>query len=449
MLKVFHLAAPLLLSSALLHGAAVAAPAHNYCQSSPLRSDAVDFPSKHAWDLFLMLNHPALDRAIARGQPDCTKPIGLPGSTAVWESWRNAGKNGVPGEVFLKDGVEPPDWNDNSLKDEKPGSVPAAAVDAISVLGNMEAFASSAAGVSFHDLAIIDRKHPQFSPGDGVFEGHGAFGETRMNRATYEFIRKNCLWSANGLQRYAKAFLEGKKLKIEFPPDSIEVKAAWIDFEAQNVPKDRWDTYYVAEYNGRKFGLETLHVLTKDIPNWFWASFHHKDQLSIGSADDPIKPGAETEDTFGRPKILDGTVWQNYVLGGTQIEFETSLGVPTQLSDAVVEKGFVRSSCITCHATATISATAGSIENGQQKAICLLTPDSPDVGLDYKACRKLIGDRYFVPNKDELVTERGAPLPEWYYDKSNNLAYLPSDFLYSIPQRAQAEASSPPGRCIW
>ncbi|MER8733479.1 hypothetical protein NKJ46_32850 [Mesorhizobium sp. M0166] len=83
MLKVIHLAAPLLLSSALLQGAAVAAPAHNYCQSSPLRSDAVDFPSKHAWHLFLMLNHPALDRAIARGQADCTKPIDLPGSTAV------------------------------------------------------------------------------------------------------------------------------------------------------------------------------------------------------------------------------------------------------------------------------------------------------------------------------------------------------------------------------
>ncbi|MER8733480.1 hypothetical protein NKJ46_32855 [Mesorhizobium sp. M0166] len=120
------------------------------------------------------------------------------------------------------------------MKDEKPGSVPAAAVDAITVLGNMEAFASSTADVSFHDLAIIDRKHPQFSPGDGVFEGHGAFGETRMNRATYEFIKKNCLWSVNGLQRYAKAFLKGK-----FPPGSIEVKAAWIDFEAGASPRCR------------------------------------------------------------------------------------------------------------------------------------------------------------------------------------------------------------------
>lgn len=445
MVKAFHLIAPLLLSSALFQGVAVAATDHNYCQSAPLRSDAVDYPSKHAWDLFLMLNHPALDRRIARGQPDCTKPIGQTGSTAVWESWRNAGKIDVPGEVFLEGGTEPPDWNDNTIKDEKPGSVPPAAVDAMSVLGNIEAFASSSADASFHDLALIDRINPQFSPGDGVFKGKGAFGETRMNRATYEFIKKNCLWSANGLRRYAEAFLEGKKPAIQFPTDSMEVKAAWIDFETQKIPQDKWDTYYVAEYNGRKFGLETLHILTKDIPDWFWASFHHKDQLSIGSAKDPIIKGAEHEDAFGRPKILDGTVWQNYVLGGTQIEFESSVGVPSQLSDAVVEKGFVTSSCITCHATATISAKGGGMPEGQQKAICLLSPET----IGYDDCRKLIGDRYFVHDKDEIVSTRGAPLPEWYYDKSDKLTYLPMDFLYSIPQRAQVETSSPPVRCIW
>ena len=103
----------------------------NYCQSAPIRADALDFPSKHAWDLFLMLSHPAVDRQIERGRADCTKPIGTPGTTAVWETWRNAGKGeDVPGEVFLKDGKEPPHWNDNEIKDYKPGGVPSVTIAA-------------------------------------------------------------------------------------------------------------------------------------------------------------------------------------------------------------------------------------------------------------------------------------------------------------------------------
>ncbi len=428
---------------------------HNYCQSFPIRANALDFPSKHAWDLFLTLSHPALDRKIERGKPDCTKPIGTPGTTAVWESWRNAGGTNDDGksfgEVFLSGGVEPPDWNDNKIHDEKPGQVPKTLVRNAAAMSIAAASDQPPTHFSFHDLALMDSLKPMFSPDDGMFTGGGAFGETRMNRATYEFIKRECLWSREGLERYAQAFLAGKKSRINFPPDAMEVKAAWISFTREGVPASEHHKYYTAEYKGEKYGLMTLHVLTKDIPNWFWASFHHVDQLKYQSPADkgrPLKPGVETEDKYGRPKILDGTVWENYKLGGTQTEFESDIGEPTMLSDAHVEKGFVRSSCITCHATAVISPDKSPPVPDQRKALCILSPgDTNFGGVNVANCKKWIGEKYFGQD-DKLISERGAPLAEWYL-KNGKLFYLPTDFLYSIPLRAQAETSPPPDRCKW
>src|SRR5438045_2586271 len=130
----------------------------------------------------------------------------------------------------------------------------------------------------------------------------------------------------------------------------------------------------------------TLQILTKDIPNWFWATFHHVDEP---------QNEYETPDNFGRPKLLNGTVWENYRLGGTQIEFETSTGIPTILSDYYVEKGFTRSSCITCHATAAISPDNTPVVPNQPRAICILTPNTPEFGVTPEDCKEIwIGDKY-------------------------------------------------------
>ena len=403
-------------------GAAHAQTSTNHCQVSPNRSDSVDFPSRHAWHLFIALNHPAVDESIERGQPDCTRPIGAPGSTALWETWRNAAS-----EVFLSNGAEPPEWSDNSLPDENPGSVPEMAV----AVASMETPQRQAL-LSFHDSrSRIVR--PQFSPGDGVFTGSGGFGETRMNRATYEFVKRNCLWSQEGLMRYAQAVIDGKKPPLVFPVDSIEVKAAWLDFEEAGIPTDQQDRYYTAEFGDKKYGLTSLHILTKDIPNWFWATFHHVD-----APDNAF----ETPDDFGRPPLLDGTVWENYVLGGTQIDFVTPTGRPTILSDHYVEFGFQRSSCITCHATATISPD-GSEGPNQPMSLCLLSPDI--IG---EPCKQMIGEHLFKPGTLELWHERGAPFAEWF-EQNGSPFHLQTDFVWSIPFRARSESSPPPSRCIW
>jgi hypothetical protein len=144
--------------------------------------------------------------------------------------------------------------------------------------------------------------------------------------------------------------------------------------------------------------------LTKDSPNWFWASFHHKDA--------PTNP-FEVKDDYGMPSALKGTVWENYRLGGTQTDFVEPTGSPTRLSDHYVEFGFQRSSCITCHANATISPIA-SMPKAQPLAVCSMTPNSPDAGLPLVACKKIIGPDAFKPGTDELLIERGIPNPDWY-----------------------------------
>ena len=433
-------------------------PANNsklagHCAEAPVRSDALDNPSKHAWNLFVTLNHPAKEKRVARGEPDCSKQIGEPGTTAVWETWRNA-----ESEVYLSNGAEPPEWQDTSLPDEKPGAVPPKPVDDLNQdIGSLHNLREVRNGQKKDSTQKKDSgqkiDRPMFSP-DGIFSGAGGFGETRMNKATYDFIRNECLFSKQGQQRYAKAVFDGKKPPIKFPVDSIEVKAAWLDFEKENIPQEKWGTYYTAEYTAKqtpegepipegeqkkkKYGLVALHIITKDIPNWFWASFHHKDA--------PKNPH-ESGDTYGLPKILAGTVWENYVLGGTQIDFVQPTGSATILSDHYVEFGFQRSSCITCHATATISPTS-SMPAAQPKALCAMTPNLTDAGLPLAACKRILGEDAFKPGTDELRSERGVPDPLWF-QKDGKPYYLQTDFVWSITFRGRDEAASPPARCIW
>ncbi|WP_157783770.1 hypothetical protein [Bradyrhizobium liaoningense] len=412
----------------------------NYCQVSPNRFDAAEWPSKHAWNLFVQLNHPAIDKRKRRGVADCTKAIGTPGTTAIWETWRNAAT-----EVFLP--VEPPEWDDNSLPDERPGIVPSPGAATMSALPSSADPDNASGMVSFHALRGLAGISPAFSPGDGVFDNRGGFGETRLNKITYNFVRDECLYNRQATERYAQAIVDRKKGPINLPADSIEVKAAWVDFEKEGTPAIRRGTFYTATYKGRQYGLATLHIITKDIPNWFWASFHHVDTK---------KNEWEIPDTFGRPTILKGTVWENYALGGAQTDFVTSTGERTLLSDHYVEFGFQKSSCITCHSTASIATTSIKLgvgmPLGQVRAVCLVDVNESHPFAKPNTCKRWAGEHLYkvLDGKVVLIEERGAPLRQWFL-KDGNQVYFQTDFLFSIPFRSGQveEQGAVPDRCKW
>jgi hypothetical protein len=137
---------------------------------TPVRTEAMDAPSKHAWDVFVAISWPALDPAKTgkRGFADSSKPLGAPGSQTVWETWRQA----TP-EVFLPTGEQPPaDYNEMSLVTSCPG-------------GKVPEPAASQQVEAFIQNQAPGRFVPAFDVGEGIAPvGTFGFGETRMNKAS-------------------------------------------------------------------------------------------------------------------------------------------------------------------------------------------------------------------------------------------------------------------------
>src|SRR5262249_38025274 len=157
-------------------------------------------------------------------------------------------------------------------------------------------------------------------------------------------------------------------------------------------------------------------------------SFHHKDQIQKENVT------MTSPDNHGLPKLAVGTIWENYVLGGTQVDFTLPVGTPNILGDHNIEFTFVRSSCITFQATAAVSSETWTSQTGrkftsmpqaQQKAVCSITPN--DAG-GVEACKQVIGADAFRPGTDTLVIERGIPDPKWFERDGKPFFYLQTDF---------------------
>lgn len=290
---------------------------------------AMNNPDLFAWSLFVQLNHPADERA-GRGIPDKTKQIGdasicrYPNGThgscrVVWETWKNA-RN----EIFLPNGADPGAWDapeTSKLVKRMSDRFDMPKAKVIKILD------------SGGDL---DRITAAFDPG---FIGGN---ETRLNKAAFDFIVANNLFYVEGQECFHE-----KGRKVDFPRDAMEIKAQWRELgDEGSVGSDTLRKYHFAIFNKKVYGLSGLHITTKDIPNWFWATFEHVDNPP---------PELPDVDRSGRPTILKGTKWENYRLRGSMTNFVDSRGQNTILANTQIEQSFqMTSSCISCHANATI-----------------------------------------------------------------------------------------------
>jgi hypothetical protein len=369
---------------------------------------ALQSPAEYAWQLFFFLNRQA-KQGIA-GIADESKPFGAldPDAQLVWETWAMA-SGGRASEVYKSDGSQPNGWD--SLKRDKRLLVLDRNLEKLMV------------------LASSTRLKPQFFPTAPVDQ------EVRQNRSTFEFILKNEMYHRGGLEALlAKATSEKNRNLISFPPASKEVKAQWYPIKDSDKPRYFWRE--VTNNDGTKstFGLVALHVITKDLPNWFWADFGHVDcEVQKGACDptsvkqtlgidqeaaltepyDPTTRGADAASGKNgvRSETL-GTVWENYILRGTQNDFVTSVGSPTVLSNPVVENQFQNSSCMTCHARASIGARRILPGGAPAPGLNTLSPGDPTLG---------------------------APDPALFGagPGQNGITYLQTDFIWSAPFRAQ------------
>lgn len=341
---------------------------------------AISDPDQYAWRLFVALNWPA---SAAPGIADSAKPLGSTGDT-VWESWKNAN------EVFLVDGADPGPWSG--------GTKPA--------IRSFREFDTRARQLQLRDAMLGKQKlffDPQTSPQGG--------NETRMNRAAYEFITTNDLFNLDGQRALAKR----GDLTITFPPAAKEIKAQWRAITAADKPRYHWTEVRNSDGTTSIFGLTALHVISKDLPNWFWATFEHVDNPTLPNN---AKWELPSNDTFGckgqKPDCnrvpagmgLEGTAWANYRLRGTQVDFATSRGGATLLANSQPEGPFQKtSSCITCHSRATVAATGRALD-------------------------------IFKPNGDGYV---GPVDPTWFKQPNGSSKYVQFDFVWSLT-RAQPKA---------
>ena len=273
---------------------------------------------------------------------------------------------------------------------------------------------------------------------------NGNTEETRRNRAAFDFIVQNNLYKISGLKA---AF--GKTLV--FPTDAIEIKANWVPVEQiptftnnRVSPVDVSKFYHVsADASGHRYALVAMHIITKAVPNWTWATFENEFNPArcdiLGCHDlfgAPAAVPSNAQANHGYPPCvvtlalkamfaaakLD-PVFSHYCLKGSQTDFTDNTGLGIRLGNSVAESGFVdKASCMTCHSRAVFGA------NGRPNTV--FGPDAQGFPL-------------------------GPVQPSWAWTVSAKppivqgmpgLAQLmtPADFVWSIPFCAVDDTVSPP-----
>jgi hypothetical protein len=199
-----------------------------------------------------------------------------------------------------------------------------------------------------------------------------ALEEVRRNRPAFDYIVQNGLNKRSGLKA---AF--GKT--IDFPAEAVEVKTNWLTVEQvkqyypARVTGDIGANFFVVQNKeGVAYALVAMHVISKQVPNWTWATFEHNANPgrcdiigcydSFGAQQAQVPPAATPEGDYGPcPKTAAlQNMWgdtpaalANYCLKGSQTDFIDPTGLAVRLGNSVTEGGFVESSsCMTCHATA-------------------------------------------------------------------------------------------------
>jgi hypothetical protein len=187
--------------------------------------------------------------------------------------------------------------------------------------------------------------------------------EIHMNRIAFDYVRALELYNLDGQLR-----LIGQARSVDFPPGAMEIKANWRPIDRQ--ARGRYHTLEVTLADGstRLYGLSALHIVSKALPHWVWATFEHIDNPALPDSEGWRRPSRDTFACAGATACnhaprgigLEGTVWQYYRLRGTLTRYVNAEGGPELLANSELEAGMQRTaSCMTCHSRATLAVLAG------------------------------------------------------------------------------------------
>jgi hypothetical protein len=240
---------------------------------------------------------------------------------------------------------------------------------------------------------------PFVVPPAGQLKAGDNVEETRRNKSAFDFIVSNNLYKVTGLQS-AFAKFAGDRKPLAFPSDAIEVKANWFPVANPDdptksgipgytgSPNDAGRFYHVNTAGGKDYALVSMHIISKMVPNWTWATFEHQNNPGrcefIGCRDTfgsvpavippdtlvpdpndptyantrnnpaPYAPCAKTpslDALFGAAAI--DPVFKNYCLKGSQVDFTDASGMAIRVGNSITEEGFdFQASCMSCHGRA-------------------------------------------------------------------------------------------------
>lgn len=213
--------------------------------------------------------------------------------------------------------------------------------------------------------------------------------EVRRNRPQFDYIVNNQLNTKAGLAvAYQNAFT------VAMPLAALSIKGDWVPVQTvlQWIPqigdletlRTLYYTYTDSSTSGTiEYALVAIHVSSRQNSNWVWGSFEH--QLTPGRCDDigcfdtfgaavpAVRPnqtaansqyGVCEKTTTLQTLMSDAglsSVWQNYCLKSTQVDYVAADGTPTALGNSVIERitgngTIAASSCIACHVYASFTA---------------------------------------------------------------------------------------------
>ena len=385
----------LLLFVCLARSAAALGPQRPWVQPHDAHQ-AESNSDEYAWHLFVALNWPAdlrrrtADRGARFG---ADRPV-------IWETWESTA------HVYRESGRDPGRW---------------ASRDPLLKIADNDRFETpSLTSLPNARHIVAGKMVPLVDP----IAAAKRLIEIRMNRTAYEYIRARQLYTVDGQLR---ALADGSG--VHFPFGSTEVKAKWRPLSA--AERSRYHTVEVrlADGSTRLYGLTALHLVSKDLPQWFWATFEQIDNASLADGEGWQLPSRDRFACRGlRPDCnraprgigLEGTVWSYYRLRGTLTRFVDGAGRPQRLANSELEAGFQKSSsCITCHSRSSIGVIAGAPARLPVfDAAGDAQHDAPEV-------------RGYVGKPDEA----------WFRDASGRPLFLQLDFVWSL-SKAQARKGS-------
>lgn len=199
--------------------------------------------------------------------------------------------------------------------------------------------------------------------------------EVRLNGSQQDYITGATIWNRNGQKQLAAA-----RATIQFPQPSIEIKADWIklssiNFDCANLPPGLTQSVHVEVIDGNCFALVGIHLISKLLNQWIWATFEPQDLTTnpfrckvLGCSDSFGSQPSRTSGAFTAltPQLASlmndahlASEWKNYRLDGVQIRFVGLDGKPTLLGNSIIEGENVGmnlkdSSCISCHALSSV-----------------------------------------------------------------------------------------------